>query len=61
MSFRFTTPNFCALCGESRSAREVILPDSIHQQASDLFVATLHRFVADGGNLMLVYDAARSH
>jgi len=35
----------------------VILPDSIHQQASDLFVATLHRFVAEGGKLMLVYDA----
>jgi hypothetical protein len=44
------------LWGESQCAG-VILPDSIHQQASDLFVATLHRFVADGGNLMLVYDA----
>jgi hypothetical protein len=42
--------------GESRCAG-VILPDSIHQQASDLFVATLHRFVAQGGKLMLVYDA----
>jgi hypothetical protein len=44
------------LWGESRCAG-VILPDSIHQQASDLFVATLHRFVAEGGKLMLVYDA----
>ena len=35
----------------------VILPDSIHQQASDLFIATLRRFVAEGGKLMLVYDA----
>ena len=35
----------------------VILPDSIHQRASDLFIATLHRFVAQGGKLMLVYDA----
>jgi hypothetical protein len=42
--------------GESRCAG-VILPDSFHQQASDLFVATLHRFIADGGRLMLVYDA----
>jgi hypothetical protein len=42
--------------GESKCAG-VILPDSIHQQASDLFVANLHRFVADGGKLMLVYDA----
>src|ERR1700736_3811545 len=44
------------LWGESKSAG-VILPDSIHQQASDLFIATLHHFVADGGKLMLVYDA----
>ena len=44
------------LWGESKCAG-VILPDSIHQQASDLFVATLHRFVAEGGKLMLVYDA----
>ncbi|HWY56948.1 MAG TPA: hypothetical protein VNZ03_20950 [Terriglobales bacterium] len=44
------------LWGESKCAG-VILPDSVHQQASDLFIATLHRFVADGGRLMLVYDA----
>ena len=44
------------LLGESKCAG-VILPDSIHQQASDVFIATLHRFVADGGKLMLVYDA----
>lgn len=35
----------------------VILPDSIHQEASDLFIATLRRFVTQGGKLMLVYDA----
>jgi len=35
----------------------VILPDSIHQKASDLFIASLRRFVAEGGKLMLVYDA----
>jgi hypothetical protein len=44
------------LWGESQCAG-VILPDSIHQQASDLFITTLHRFVAEGGKLMLVYDA----
>jgi hypothetical protein len=44
------------LWGESKCAG-VILPDSIHQQASDLFIAALHRFVADGGKLMMVYDA----
>lgn len=36
----------------------VILPDSIHQQASDLFLGEIRDYVATGGNLMLVYDAA---
>jgi Polysaccharide deacetylase len=44
------------LWGESKCAG-VIFPDSIHQQASDLFIATLHHYVAGGGKLMLVYDA----
>lgn len=35
-----------------------ILPDSIHDRASDLFLGELRRYVAAGGNLMLVYDAA---
>lgn len=36
----------------------VILPDSIHQQASDLLLGEIRHYVANGGNLMLVYDAA---
>jgi len=36
----------------------VILPDSIHQQASDLLVGEIRDYVATGGNLMLVFDAA---
>jgi Polysaccharide deacetylase len=36
----------------------VILPDSIHQEASDLLVGAIREYVAGGGNLMLVYDAA---
>jgi len=36
----------------------VILPDSIHQQASDLLLGEIRNYVANGGNLMLVYDAA---
>lgn len=36
----------------------LILPDSIHRQASDYLIAALRRFVAAGGKLMLVYDAA---
>jgi hypothetical protein len=36
----------------------VILPDSIHQQASDLLLNEIRNYVAHGGNLMLVFDAA---
>ena len=36
----------------------VILPDSIHERASDLLVGAIRDYVAAGGNLMLVYDAA---
>jgi hypothetical protein len=35
----------------------VILPDSFHQRASDIFIASVRRFVVEGGRLMLVYDA----
>lgn len=43
--------------GESQCAG-LILPDSIHKQASDLVISSIKRFVANGGRLMLVYDAA---
>jgi hypothetical protein len=36
----------------------IILPDSIHQQASDLFLGEIRAYVANGGHLMLVFDAA---
>jgi hypothetical protein len=36
----------------------VILPDSIHLAASDLLVNAIRKYVAGGGKLMLVYDAA---
>jgi len=39
------------------SCAGVILPDMVHQQASDLFIAAVRRYVAGGGHLMLVYDA----
>jgi|SRR5579862_165876 len=35
----------------------IILPDSIHKRASEAFLAGIRRYVADGGKLMLVYDA----
>jgi hypothetical protein len=50
---RFLSPLF----GRPRCAG-VILPDSIHQQASDLLLGRIRTYVANGGNLMLVYDAA---
>ena len=43
---------------EQPFAAGVILPDSIHKQASDAFIAAVRRFVGGGGKLMLVYDAA---
>jgi len=39
------------------SCAGVILPDMVHRQASDLFIAVIRRYVAGGGHLMLVYDA----
>jgi hypothetical protein len=39
------------------SCAGIILPDSIHRQASDAFLAAIHSFVSAGGKLMLVYDA----
>ncbi len=42
--------------GQPRCAG-VIFPDSVHQQASDFFIASLRRFVTAGGKLLLVYDA----
>ena len=35
----------------------VILPDSIHLEANDLLVGAVREYVANGGRLMLVYDA----
>lgn len=35
----------------------VVLPDTFHRQMDDSVVAELHSYVANGGRLMLVYDA----
>jgi hypothetical protein len=42
--------------GQSQCAG-LILPDSIHKQASDLVVSAIEQFVSAGGKLLLVYDA----
>jgi hypothetical protein len=44
------------LFGKPRCAG-IILPDSIHLQASDLLVSAIREYVTAGGKLMLVYDA----
>lgn len=44
------------LFGKPRCAG-IILPDSIHLEASDLLVSAIHEYVSAGGKLMLVYDA----
>jgi len=38
-------------------ARGVILPDQLHRAANDVLIGELYRYVRNGGNLMVVYDA----
>lgn len=38
-------------------AAGVILPDQLHRTANDVLIGELYRYVHDGGNLMVVYDA----
>ncbi len=45
------------LRAEEKVYTGLILPDSIHQRASDELIAAIYGFVEQGGNLMLVYDA----
>jgi hypothetical protein len=35
----------------------VIVPDQIHRTANDVLIGELHRYVEQGGHLMVVYDA----
>ena len=35
----------------------LIIPDQVHRQANDAMVGAIHRYVEQGGNLMLIYDA----
>ncbi len=43
---------------DSRACAGLILPDEFHVSAGDLIVSTIRDYVANGGHLMLVYDAA---
>ena len=54
-----TASTFLALGTSANSSISgLILPDSAHIQASDKLVAAVKQYVARGGKLMLVYDAA---
>ena len=44
------------LFGAGRCAG-IILPDGIHKEANDDFIGSVQNYVANGGKLMLVYDA----
>jgi hypothetical protein len=35
----------------------LIVPDQVHREANDAVIGALHRYVEDGGRLMVVYDA----
>lgn len=38
-------------------AAGLILPDQVHREANDALIGALHRYVQQGGKLMIVYDA----
>ena len=38
-------------------ASGMIIPDQLHRSANDVLIGELYRYVRDGGNLMVVYDA----
>ena len=38
-------------------AAGVIIPDQLHRKANDVLIGELYRYVRNGGNLMVVYDA----
>jgi hypothetical protein len=39
------------------NSKGLIVPDQVHRQANDTLVGALHRYVEQGGKLMVVYDA----
>lgn len=49
--------DFIASDGAAPNYSGVILPDQIHQHASDELITAIRNYVEAGGNLMLVYDA----
>ena len=49
--------DFIALGAKALNYGGFIMPDQIHQKATDELIAALKKYVSQGGKLMLVYDA----
>lgn len=53
-----TDDTFLRYGGDRRRIAGVILPDTVHPQASEMLVNQLHRHVEAGGRLFITFDAA---
>ena len=53
-----TDDEFMRYSGNREAIAAVVLPDGIHQRASDLLVQQLQAYVNGGGKLFIAYDAA---
>jgi Polysaccharide deacetylase len=49
---------FVQALANHQSLPGVILPDTVHRQASDMLVNALHHYVQQGGQLLVAFDAA---
>ena len=52
-----TDDEFMRFGGDRRHIAGVLLPDSIHREASDLLISQLYDYVHGGGRLFLTFDA----
>ncbi len=53
-----TDDTFLRYGGDRQRIAGVILPDTVHPQASEMLVNLLHRHVESGGHLFIAFDAA---
>jgi hypothetical protein len=53
-----TDDAFLRYGGDRQRIAGVILPDTVHPQASEMLINQLHRHVEAGGHLFMVFDAA---
>jgi len=56
-----TSDDFLHRMANGQRLPAVVVPDKVHAVASDLLVGQLYRHVADGGQLLLAFDAAVRH